>query len=52
MSVDVYCRNIDCKYCKNGECEADVIHISYDFECETRDDDFDQDDEEEDDDET
>ena len=34
----VRCRNIDCKWWEDGECLADEIEISYDFECETRED--------------
>lgn len=38
MAVDVKCRNIDCIWCEHGYCQADEIQISYDFECETRED--------------
>lgn len=44
--ADVRCRNIDCKWWKDGYCEADEIEINYASECETREDSDDEEDDE------
>ena len=45
--TDVFCMNIDCKWCEDGYCQKDVIQISYDFECDDREERDDEDEEDE-----